>query len=49
MGKNGIAVVGRMAPGAQLLDGQTVKTNILCEELRRRFPDREFVLVDTYQ
>ena len=49
MGKNGIAVVGRMAPDAQLLDGQTVKTNILCEELRRRFPDREFVLVDTYQ
>ena len=49
MKKNGIAVVGRMAPGVGLLDGQTVKTNILCDELRRRFPDREFVFVDTYQ
>ena len=44
-----IAIVGRMAKGAELLDGQTVKTKVLCEELRRCFPDTEQVWVDTYQ
>lgn len=49
MKKKGIAVVGRMAEGIQLLDGQTVKTKILLEELRRCYPDHDFVCVDTYQ
>lgn len=49
MGKDAIAVIGRMAIGTILLDGQTVKTNTLCQELRVRYPDREFVFVDVYQ
>ncbi len=49
MNKKGIAVVGRMAEGTQLLDGQTVKTKILLEELRRCYPNHTFVCVDTYQ
>ena len=49
MKKNGIAVIGRMADGVQLLDGQTVKTRILRDELRRAFPGRELVCVDTYR
>lgn len=49
MSRDGIAVIGRVADGAQLLDGQTVKTKVLCEELHRRFPDRELICVDTYQ
>lgn len=48
MKKDGIAVIGRVAEGTQLLDGQTVKTKILYEELRRCFPDRKVVCVDTY-
>lgn len=49
MRKKGIAIVGRMAKGVVLLDGQTVKTKVLCEELSRCFPDRHQVWVDTYQ
>lgn len=49
MSRKGIAIVGRMAAGTQLLDGQTVKTKVLCQELARRFPDREQIWVDTYQ
>ena len=44
-----IAIVGRMAKGAELLDGQTVKTKVLCEELRRCYPDSKQIWVDTYQ
>lgn len=49
MSRNDIAVIGRTAQGTQLLDGQTVKTNTLCDELRRTFPDRRIVCVDTFQ
>lgn len=49
MKKNGIAVIGRVADGVQLLDGQTVKTKILRDELRRCFPDRKLICVDTYR
>lgn len=49
MRKDAIAVIGRMATGTVLLDGQTVKTNTLCQELRTRYPDRDFVFVDMYQ
>ena len=44
-----IGIIGRVADGTELLDGQTVKTKILCEELKKIFPDREVICVDTYQ
>lgn len=47
--KKGIAVIGRVAEGVELLDGQTIKTKVLCEELHRYFPDRKLICVDTYQ
>ncbi len=43
-----IAVIGRVADGAELLDGQTVKTRILRDELKNRYPDRKVMCVDTY-
>ena len=49
MKKKDIAVVGRVAEGTELLDGQTVKTKILYEELKKEFPDRNIICVDTYQ
>lgn len=49
MMKDGIAVIGRVAQGAQLLDGQTVKTKVLVEELRRCFPEKDILCVDTYR
>lgn len=49
MRKKSIAVVGRVAEGVELLDGQTVKTKILCEELLRCFPECKLICVDTYQ
>lgn len=48
MSQGDIAVIGRVAEGTQLLDGQTIKTKILYEELRRCFPQRNVVCVDTY-
>lgn len=49
MNHKGIAIVGRIAESSELLDGQTVKTKILYEELKKNFPDRKFVCVDTYE
>lgn len=49
MKEKGIAVVGRVAEGVELLDGQTVKTKVLCEELQRCFPERKLICIDTYQ
>ena len=49
MRKKSIAVVGRVAEGVELLDGQTVKTKILCEELLRCFPECKLICVDTYR
>lgn len=49
MEKDGIAVIGRVAEGTVLLDGQTVKTKILRDELRRCYPDRQIICVDTYR
>ena len=43
-----IAIIGRLAKDSALLDGQTVKTKILYEELCRRFPNTDVVCVDTY-
>lgn len=49
MRRDGIAIIGRLAAGAELLDGQTVKTKVLYEELRRSFPEREIRCVDVYR
>lgn len=49
MKKNGIAVIGRVADGVQLLDGQTVKTKVLRDELQRSFPEQKLICVDVYQ
>ena len=49
MKEKGIAIVGRMAKDVQLLDGQTIKTNLLLTELRRCYPTHEYICVDTYQ
>lgn len=49
MKKNGIAIVGRVAKGVELLDGQTVKTKVLLQELQRQYPERKIICVDTYQ
>lgn len=49
MKKNGIAIIGRVADGLELLDGQTVKTKVLREELQRRYPDRKIICADTYR
>ena len=52
MGKShktsGIAIIGRTAEDVTLLDGQTVKTRVLRDELRKAFPDRRVIVVDTY-
>ena len=49
MHRTGIAVIGRLAQGAELLDGQTVKTNMLYEELRRCYPGADVRCVDVYR
>ena len=49
MKQKGIAIIGRMTNGLQSLDGQTVKTKTLYDELQRIFPDRHFVIADMYQ
>ena len=49
MKTHGIAVIGRVADGVQLFDGQTVKTRILRDELHRRYPNTQIICVDTYQ
>ena len=41
-----IGIIGRVADVTELLDGQTVKTKILCEELKKIFPDREVIVID---
>lgn len=49
MGEKGIAIIGRTADGCELLDGQTVKTKVLRDELQRSYPGRRVVCVDTFQ
>ena len=49
MKKNSISVIGRIAECTELLDGQTVKTKVLFEELKKDFPDRNVICIDTYQ
>lgn len=49
MKNNGIAVIGRVAKGTELLDGQTVKTRVLVRELEQSFPNQQILCVDTYR
>lgn len=43
-----IGIIGHFGAKHEFLDGQTVRTKIMTEELKNHFPDREFVYVDTY-
>lgn len=43
-----ISIIGRVADGAELLDGQTVKTKVLRDELQAQFPESKIICVDTY-
>ncbi len=43
-----IAVIGHFAFGKEYLDGQTVKTKVLTQELRNRFGEDEVLAVDTH-
>ena len=43
-----IGIIGRTADGAQLFDGQTIKTRVLRDELYRYVPGCEITCVDTY-
>lgn len=49
MEKGSIAIIGRVAEGVDLYDGQTVTTRILRDELRKSFDDTKIICVDTYQ
>lgn len=42
-----IGIIGRAADGMQLYDGQTVKTRVVRDELKLRYPDSRIMLVET--
>lgn len=44
-----IGLIGRIAKGAELVDGQTIKTKILLEELIRIYPEATYNIVDSYK
>ena len=44
-----IGIIGRVAEGSNLCDGQTVKTRVLADELIRRYPDSQLLIADTYE
>ena len=44
-----IGILGRVADGIDLFDGQTIKTRILRDELKKKFPESEIVCLDTYE
>lgn len=43
-----IGIIGRIAANSNLCDGQTVKTRILKDELKRKYHDSIFFIADTY-
>ena len=43
-----ITVIGHFGFGLNYLDGQTVKTKILAEELERRFGSDQVIKIDTH-
>lgn len=44
-----IGIIGRIAEGKNLSDGQTVKTRVLKYELEQFFPEAEIMCVETYK
>ena len=43
-----VTVIGHFGFGLEYLDGQTIKTKILAEELERRFGEAEVIKIDTH-
>lgn len=43
-----LGIVGRIAAGTKLCDGQTIKTRVLRDELRVKYPEAEINIVDVY-
>lgn len=43
-----IGIIGRVAVGAKLIDGQTIKTKILLSELKANYSDSEYFIVDSH-
>lgn len=43
-----IGIIGRIATESNLCDGQTVKTQVLVNELKHKYPDSNLLLADTY-
>lgn len=43
-----IGLIGRVAVGSQLIDGQTIKTKILLSELKNNYSDSEYFIVDSH-
>lgn len=43
-----IGIIGRTAEGIELVDGQTIKTKILVDELKVIYPKAEYLIADTY-
>ena len=41
-------IIGRMAEGTELCDGQTIKTRVLAEEIKRMYLDSKIIVADTY-
>ena len=47
MNKN-IGIIGRVADGKNIVDGQTVKTRLLRNELKKKLPDAKIITADLY-
>ena len=47
MKKRKVCIVGRIAPGIELYDGQTIKTRLLVDELQKK-TDWKIFVIDTY-
>lgn len=43
-----ISVIGAFGFGQRLLNGQTIKTEIVTEELKKNFGDNEIEQIDSY-
>jgi len=46
--KSKVCVVGHFGTGQNLLNGQTVKTKIVAQELERRFGEAQVLKIDTH-
>ncbi len=47
-GKNKIAIIGHFAEEKKLLNGQTVKTKIIANELKKRYGEEDITIIDTH-